>query len=120
MVIPISTPTDTPVITPGATPTVILVVIPATESAETRGKEILVEPVQTKAHKEVIPEGFKKEMEEILKIIKKGHYNIVEQLGQTPSKISMMALLICSEAHTKALVKVVVCPCASRDFRRSI
>ena len=44
-------------------------------------------------------------MEEILKIIKKSDYNIVEQLGQTPSKISMLALLLCSEAHTKALVK---------------
>ena len=30
---------------------------------------------------------------------------MVEQLGQTPSKISMLALLLCSEAHAKALVK---------------
>ena len=30
---------------------------------------------------------------------------MVEQLGQTPSKISMLALLMCSEAHAKALVK---------------
>ena len=29
----------------------------------------------------------------------------MEQLGQTPSKISMMALLLCSEAHAKALIK---------------
>src|ERR1051325_770893 len=44
-------------------------------------------------------------MEEILKIIKKSDYNVVEQLGQTPSKISMLALLLFSEAHAKALVK---------------
>ena len=44
-------------------------------------------------------------MEEILKIIRKSDYNVVEQLGQTPSKISMLALLLCSEAHAKALVK---------------
>ena len=44
-------------------------------------------------------------MEEILKIIKKSDYNIVEQLGQTPSKITMLALLLFSEAHAKALVK---------------
>ena len=44
-------------------------------------------------------------MEEILKIIKKSDYNVVEQLGHTPSKISMLALLLCSEAHAKALVK---------------
>ena len=30
---------------------------------------------------------------------------MVKQLGQTPYKISMLALLLCSEAHAKALVK---------------
>ena len=44
-------------------------------------------------------------MEEILKIIKKSDYDVVEQLGKTPSKISMLALLLFSEAHSKALVK---------------
>ena len=52
-----------------------------------------------------IPETSKKEMEEILKIIKRSDYDVVEQLGQTPSKISMLELLLCSEAHAKALVK---------------
>ena len=49
-------------------------------------------------------ESSKKEIEEILKIIKKNDYNVVEQLGQTPSKISMLSLLLCSEAHAKALI----------------
>ena len=44
-------------------------------------------------------------MEEILKIIKKSDYDVVEQLGQTPSKISMLALLLCPEAHAKVLIK---------------
>ena len=44
-------------------------------------------------------------MEEILKIIKISDYDVVEQLGQTPYKISMLDLLLCSEAHAKALVK---------------
>ena len=44
-------------------------------------------------------------MDEILKIIRKSDYNIVEQLGQTPFKISMLALLLCPEAHAKALIK---------------
>ena len=43
-------------------------------------------------------------MGEILKIIKKSDYNMVEQLGQTPSKISMLSLLLCFEAHAKALI----------------
>ena len=44
------------------------------------------------------------EIEEILKIIKKSDYNMVEQLGQIPSKISMLSLLLCSEAHAKDLI----------------
>ena len=53
----------------------------------------------------VIPETSKKEMDDIVKIIKRSDYHMVEQLGQTPSKISMLALLLCSEAHAKALIK---------------
>ena len=63
------------------------------------------EPAQTEAPKEAIPEGSKQEMEEILNIIRKSDYNVVEQLRKTPSKISILALLLCSEAHAKALVK---------------
>src|SRR3954468_4937733 len=44
-------------------------------------------------------------MEEILKIICKSDYNIVEQLGHTASKISMLFLLKYSEAHAKALMR---------------
>ena len=95
--VPVDTTTTVPVITPADTP--------ITESTETRGKDILIEPVQTKAQSISIPEASKKDMEEILKIIKKSDYNVVEQLGHTPSKISMLALLLCSEAHAKALVK---------------
>ena len=58
-----------------------------------------------KAPSLAIPETSRKEMEEILKIIKTRDYDVVEKLGKTPSKISMLALLLCSEAHAKALVK---------------
>ena len=44
-------------------------------------------------------------MEEILRIITKSDYDVVEKLGQTPSKIYMLALRLCSKAHAKALVK---------------
>ena len=45
------------------------------------------------------------EMEEILKIIRKSDYKIMEQLGKTPSKISIQSLLLCSEEHAQALIK---------------
>ena len=56
------------------------------------------------APNKVIVETSRQEIEEILKIIKKSDYNIVEQLGHTPSKISMLSLLLFSEAHAKALI----------------
>ena len=80
------------------------VVKPAAETTN-KGKGILEVPVKMKAHAVVIPETTPKEMDEILKIIRKSDYDVVEQLGRTPSKISMLALLLCSEAHAKALIK---------------
>ena len=44
-------------------------------------------------------------MDEILKIIKRSDFKIVEQLRQTPSKISMLSLLLCSDAHAWTLIK---------------
>ena len=52
------------------------------------------------APKEVIVEDTsKQELEEVFKIICKKDYKIIEQLEQTLSKISMLSLLLCSEAH---------------------
>ncbi|WJX95006.1 hypothetical protein P8452_76371 [Trifolium repens] len=48
-----------------------------------------------------------KEDDEFLKIIKRSEYKIVDQLNQTPSKISILSLLLNSEAHRKALLKVL-------------
>ena len=44
-------------------------------------------------------------MDEILKIIKRSDFKIVEQLGQTPSKISMLSLLLFFDAHARTLIK---------------
>ncbi|KAI5407420.1 hypothetical protein KIW84_053614 [Lathyrus oleraceus] len=45
--------------------------------------------------------------DEMLKLIKKSEYNVVDQLLQTPSKISMLSLLLNLEAHREALQKVL-------------
>ena len=47
------------------------------------------------------------EFDEILKLIKKSEYKVVDQLMQTPSKISILSLLMNSEAHKDALMKVL-------------
>jgi len=45
--------------------------------------------------------------DEILKLIKRSEYKIVDQLLKTPSKISIMSLLVNSNAHREALMKVL-------------
>ncbi|XP_050919812.1 uncharacterized protein LOC127137388 [Lathyrus oleraceus] len=44
---------------------------------------------------------------ELLRMIKKSEFNIMEQLLQTPSKISILSLLINFKAHQEALQKVL-------------
>ena len=64
-----STSTTVPVPTP--------IITPVTNPSGTRGKETIGEPAQTEAPKKII-EASKQEIEEILKIIKKSDYNVVE------------------------------------------
>ena len=48
-----------------------------------------------------------KNNDEILRLIQRSEYNIVDQLLQTPSRISVLSLLLSSEAHREALQKVL-------------
>ena len=54
------------------------VITPIAEPYGTRGKEITSEPARSEAPKKIIVETSKQEIEEILKIIKKRDYNVVE------------------------------------------
>jgi hypothetical protein len=45
------------------------------------------------------------EVKEFLHLIKKSDYKVVDQLNQTPSKISMLALLMSSKAHMEELME---------------
>src|SRR4051812_32372227 len=47
------------------------------------------------------------DFDEILKLIKRSEYKNVDQLMQTPSKISILSLLLNSEAHREALMRVL-------------
>ncbi|XP_050916145.1 uncharacterized protein LOC127131260 [Lathyrus oleraceus] len=44
---------------------------------------------------------------EFLKLIKKSDYKVMDQLPQTPSKIYILSLLLNSQAHREALLKVL-------------
>ncbi|KAI5400197.1 hypothetical protein KIW84_065211 [Lathyrus oleraceus] len=49
----------------------------------------------------------KEDCDEMLRLIKRSEYNVVDQLLQTPSKISVLSLLMNSEPHQEALQKVL-------------
>lgn len=71
------------------------------EATTLKGKEVISEKEQAK--KVIIVE----EGHGFLKLIKRSDFMIVDQLGQTPSKISILSLLLSSEAHRKDLLKVL-------------
>lgn len=48
-----------------------------------------------------------KEGQELLRLIKKSDFKIMDQLGKTPSKISTLSLMLSSEAQREALMKVL-------------
>ncbi|KAI5388283.1 hypothetical protein KIW84_074102 [Lathyrus oleraceus] len=74
-------------------------------AAKAKGKQVVNEGASTpQAGSEPT---FTKDVDELLRIIKKSDYKAVNQLIQTPSKISILSLLLCSEAHREALLKVL-------------
>ncbi|KAI5418318.1 hypothetical protein KIW84_042818 [Lathyrus oleraceus] len=70
---------------------------------------LVAKPASTlKTFVSVGPSGNAKEdYDEMLRLIKRSEYNIVDQLLQTPSKISVLSLLMNSEPHREALQKVL-------------
>ena len=49
----------------------------------------------------------KKEALDFLKILKKSEYRIIEQLGETPTQISILNLLLTSKPHREVLFKIL-------------
>ncbi|KAK2428440.1 hypothetical protein QL285_026962 [Trifolium repens] len=70
----------------------------------TVNENVLSKTLEGGAPKETTPQS---DSDEFLKIIKRSDYRVVDQLGQTPSKISMLSLLMSSEAHRNALLKLL-------------
>jgi hypothetical protein len=72
------------------------------EELEKRWKEMrkaVEDPVKTKAAED--------EATDFLRIIKSSEYSVVKQLSKMPSHISVLSLLLVSESHKKALLKVL-------------
>ncbi|KAI5431421.1 hypothetical protein KIW84_035565 [Lathyrus oleraceus] len=78
-------------------------------AVSTPNPALVVKPSSTsRTPASVGPSGnMKEDCDEILKLIKRSEYNVVDQLLQTPSKISVLSLLLNSEPHREALQKVL-------------
>lgn len=59
----------------------------ATLATSSKGKEIVDEKAQAESHKKNVSP---KESQEFLRLIRKSDFKIMDQLGQTPSKISIL------------------------------
>ncbi|XP_052490838.1 uncharacterized protein LOC128043069 [Gossypium raimondii] len=83
------------------------------EQVKARVEPIRKETSDGKKKKTVEPELFvnepikEEEAREFLKFIKHSEYSVVEQLHKQPARISVLALLLNSEGHRNALLKVL-------------
>lgn len=75
------------------------------------GKKTQVEASTVRNKLDIVEESsganINSEFDEVLRLIKKSEYKIMDQLLQTPSKIYVLSLLMNSEAHREALQKVL-------------
>ncbi|XP_050889242.1 uncharacterized protein LOC127094454 [Lathyrus oleraceus] len=90
-------------------------------SAKTKGKKVDVQipvPNQEMQDMHLSPKAAvtREEAEEFLRIIKKRNYKVVDQLNQTPSKISMLSPLLNSEAYMNSLLKVLSIAHITKDI----
>jgi hypothetical protein len=69
------------------------------EKTEGNRETAVEDPTKTKVAED--------EAADFLRIIKSSEYSVVKQLSKMPSHISVLALLLASESHRKALLKVL-------------
>ncbi|XP_016733194.1 uncharacterized protein [Gossypium hirsutum] len=77
------------------------------EVQPTKRKAQMVEEMKGKATKPINEPVNEEEAKEFLKFLKHSEYSMVEQLRKQPARISVLALLLSSEVHHSALMKVL-------------
>ncbi|KAI5404311.1 hypothetical protein KIW84_051458 [Lathyrus oleraceus] len=82
---------------------------PIGNAVSTPNPALIAKPSSTsRTPASVGPSGnMKEDCDEMMKLIKRSEYNVVDQLLQTPFKISVLSLLLNSEPHREALQKVL-------------
>ncbi|XP_031398421.1 uncharacterized protein LOC116208984 [Punica granatum] len=72
-----------------------------------KGKALAMPEVAPKASSIPQKKVTEEEAEAFMKIIKASKYKVVEQMGKSPAHISLLALLLGSEPHREALLRVL-------------
>ncbi|XP_052876264.1 uncharacterized protein LOC128282123 [Gossypium arboreum] len=83
---------------------------PNTKAEPAKGKSVVVEQEKEKTTRPESPVNepvTEKEAKEFLKFLKHSKYSVVEQLHKQPARISVLTLLLSSETHRSALMKVL-------------
>ncbi|XP_052878912.1 uncharacterized protein LOC108478067 [Gossypium arboreum] len=83
---------------------------PNTKAESAKGKSVVIEQEKEKTTRPGSPVNepvTEKEAKEFLKFLKHSEYSIVEQLHKQPARISVLALLLSSDTHRSALMKVL-------------
>ncbi|XP_058787931.1 uncharacterized protein LOC131662225 [Vicia villosa] len=85
---------------------------PNENSTQTSDQVAVGSNVETPKDKEVT----NKDAEEFLALIKKSDYRVVDQLQQTPSKISLLSLLVNFKKHRDTLMKILNAAHVTKDI----
>ncbi|XP_052880538.1 uncharacterized protein LOC128286838 [Gossypium arboreum] len=83
---------------------------PNTKAESAKGKSVVIEQEKektTRPESSVNEPVTEKEAKEFLKFLKHSEYSVVEQLHKQPARISVLALLLSSDTHRSALMKVL-------------
>ncbi|GKV46606.1 hypothetical protein SLEP1_g53580 [Rubroshorea leprosula] len=72
--------------------------------AALKSKDIRIEEIPEESPKKLMSEN---EVAEFLNILRKSEYSIIEQLNKTPAKIYVLELMLSSEVHLDAFLKVL-------------
>lgn len=78
-----------------------------------KGKAKIIEDIKEKTEEPIVVKNLdvkqpasEEDIQEFLKLVKQSDYKVVEQLGRTPAKISILALLLASDTHRRTLLDI--------------
>lgn len=89
--------------------------------AKAKGKQVVVDNSEYVSVNDPKPNAVpgtssSQEVKELLRLIRKSDYKVINHMSQTPTTISILSLLLCSEAHRNALMKLLSSAFVPQNF----